>query len=89
MVRHFKNLAAFAIRFIIVPDHLRTLCMANLKLVLLFRLAFSKNDRPTIVSRKKFNERLGQPFGGGKLTDTDVGGLNNMYCNGQVTTSKF
>ena len=71
-----------------MPDHFKT-CMARLKLVLLFWIAFSKNGRPTIVLRKKLTERLGQPFRGGKLTDTDVGGLNNMHCNGQANTSKL
>lgn len=72
-----------------MPDDFKTSCMARLKLVLLFRIAFSKNGRPTIVPRKIFTERLGQPFPGSKLTDTDVRGLNNMYCNGHATASKF
>ena len=86
---HFKNPAVFAVRFLKCAWPFWVLCMKKLKLVLLFRTTFSKNGRPTIVLKKKFTERLGQPFRGDKLTDTDVGGLNSMYCTGQVTTSKF
>ena len=52
----------------------------------MFRFAFSKNRKPTIIRKDNPNGPLGQPFVGGKLSSIDQGQLNAMYCDSIVTT---